>query len=713
MRRENNKIVEEGIKKLRKETEKNESVLASLQKRRMTHETIRMAADVYLAYLKSPYYKFFRDTLSYIIMLLLHYAICLSPTTVAFSGLEWTILVFYIGRFVAELKQILCIKKWLRETENDTFQSNCVRIFSVYCSDCWNRFDFASLVFYIIILILRIVTWFNDGSVANNRALAIAGYLYSLNTLCLTLRTFGQVMEQPKDVGTIQIALFSILRDVRTVLWQFLAVILAFSIAITKIYMSERSFIANESVRHKIWWAMFSHLGWSLLDRSEESGPMISVDPSSVLLARIFYAAFLIMGVVLLINMLIALLSSTYQKTEENAVREWSFKRAITIQTYNGYDPIPVPLNIIYRIYRLLRLCTKKVKKEEDNALQGFVKDLEVKYFREHANSFPVTDATKGDRVLRETERNRQMISQILYKTFSSSNGDRRTPIHEWDPNPGIQIEGPLVTCDCTEECFPDPQYHHHGARYRQPLSREFPHFEITIVETGEYKWLAIGITNEAYKTSEMPGWYEESLGYHTDDGNIFHNTKNLEDAIGTKGPAMARRGDRIGCTVLFEERRDADGKIPVFFTLNGSEIILEGGESPGKSLIFVDFEKPLFPVIGMTVGSRVLAKMCVSEDELQKDMSKVFDHIIYAREDVVRQSLEIQELKSDFADVRQEMNAKEDNMRHNMEDIVCNEVKKATKCLEDIVSNEVKKAMKCLEEKLDALLVKLSEKDN
>lgn len=91
---------------------------------------------------------------------------------------------------------------------------------------------------------------------------------------------------------------------------------------------------------------------------------------------------------------------------------------------------------------------------------------------------------------------------------------------------------------------------------------------------------------------------------------------------------------------------------------------------------------------------------MCVSEDvdhysprfdELQKDMSKVFDNI-------VRQSLEIQELKSDFADVRQEMSAKEDNMRHNME---------------DIVSDEVKKATRRLEEKLDALLVKLSEKDN
>ena len=38
---------------------------------------------------------------------------------------------------------------------------------------------------------------------------------------------------------------------------------------------------------------------------------------------------------------------------KENAVREWSFKRAITIQTYEGYDPIPVPLNIIYRTYKI------------------------------------------------------------------------------------------------------------------------------------------------------------------------------------------------------------------------------------------------------------------------------------------------------------------------------------------------------------------------
>lgn len=38
---------------------------------------------------------------------------------------------------------------------------------------------------------------------------------------------------------------------------------------------------------------------------------------------------------------------------KENSIREWSFKRAATIETYADYDPIPVPLNIIYRFGKL------------------------------------------------------------------------------------------------------------------------------------------------------------------------------------------------------------------------------------------------------------------------------------------------------------------------------------------------------------------------
>ena len=64
------------------------------------------------------------------------------------------------------------------------------------------------------------------------------------------------------------------------------------------------------------WWMMVGHLGWSLLGLSGESDPLASVDDTSEHIARILYAAFIIFGVILLLNMLIALLSNTYQRTE-------------------------------------------------------------------------------------------------------------------------------------------------------------------------------------------------------------------------------------------------------------------------------------------------------------------------------------------------------------------------------------------------------------
>ena len=89
-------------------------------------------------------------------------------------------------------------------------------------------------------------------SVTNNRSLVIAGYFYGLNTMFLTLRAFGHVMETTRQIGPIQIALFHILTDLVTIFWQFIAAILAFSIAITKVYVAEKSFISEDN-RNDLW----------------------------------------------------------------------------------------------------------------------------------------------------------------------------------------------------------------------------------------------------------------------------------------------------------------------------------------------------------------------------------------------------------------------------------------------------------------------------
>ena len=116
-----------------------------------------------------------------------------------------------------------------------------------FCSDRWNILDLITLIIYFATFVLRMVTLVASESVTDNRSLVISGYFYGVNTMFLTLRAFGHVMETTKQIGTIQIAFFRILSDLVTIFWQFIATILAFSIAITKVYLAEKSFISQDN----------------------------------------------------------------------------------------------------------------------------------------------------------------------------------------------------------------------------------------------------------------------------------------------------------------------------------------------------------------------------------------------------------------------------------------------------------------------------------
>lgn len=67
-------------------------------------------AESYREYFTTPYFIFVRDTLSYLTLLGLHFALCVSPSGIPFSGLEWVILVFFMGRILMESKQFRDVK---------------------------------------------------------------------------------------------------------------------------------------------------------------------------------------------------------------------------------------------------------------------------------------------------------------------------------------------------------------------------------------------------------------------------------------------------------------------------------------------------------------------------------------------------------------------------------------------------------------------------
>ena len=46
--------------------------------------------------------------------------------------------------------------------------------------------------------------------------------------------------------------------------------------------------------------------------------------------------------------------------------------------------------------------------------------------------------------------------------------------------------------------------------------------FKVMILESGETRWLGIGVVFDQYDTNEMPGWEAGTVGFHTDDNQIF-----------------------------------------------------------------------------------------------------------------------------------------------------------------------------------------------
>lgn len=124
----------------------------------------------------------------------------------------------------------------------------------VYCplfllclgSDMWNYLDVIVEIMYVFIVILRITTIARGGIPYNNRLLEISNYLYGINTLLMVLRV-SSILELSPTIGPLQLALYRMCGDLLIIVSQYCFVILGFSMAITKSYKAELSYLTAPS----------------------------------------------------------------------------------------------------------------------------------------------------------------------------------------------------------------------------------------------------------------------------------------------------------------------------------------------------------------------------------------------------------------------------------------------------------------------------------
>jgi len=101
---------------------------------------------------------------------------------------------------------------------------------------------------------------------------------------------------------------------------------------------------------------------------------------------------------------------------------------------------------------------------------------------------------------------------------------------------------------------------------FHHPFSESMQYFEVQILSFGELRAIAIGAVPKGFPVEHAPGWSENSIGYHSDNGELYHASGRGK----VFGP-VPRKGDTMGCGVSLIPNNNKN--CSVFFTYNGMEV--------------------------------------------------------------------------------------------------------------------------------------------
>eukprot|EP00045_Choanoeca_perplexa_P009987 m.99587 g.99587 ORF g.99587 m.99587 type:complete len:744 (+) comp15102_c0_seq4:62-2293(+) len=272
----------------------------------------------------------------------------------------------------------------------------------IYFSSIWNLFDLLAMFMLVIVIILRMVVWTSDYP-------GEADIMYSSNVLLafsavLSILRLLNILETNSLLGPLQISIRQILQDLMVFLCILLVFVVAFSAGLTKLYESVEDIPENEEVLAAFgnfgaclrtsFWALFGLIELGTLTVEGRFAQRIQAT------GEIVFGIYMVLVFILLVNLLIAMISNTYQRIADNSDTIWKFARARLIREFQRYPSVPAPLNLVTEpISFLLKGCNINVKSwlrseghsssddaEEDTQLRRLMVTLVERHRKSHTD---------------------------------------------------------------------------------------------------------------------------------------------------------------------------------------------------------------------------------------------------------------------------------------------------------------------------------------
>uniref|UniRef100_A0A671RDR2 Short transient receptor potential channel 7-like n=1 Tax=Sinocyclocheilus anshuiensis TaxID=1608454 RepID=A0A671RDR2_9TELE len=219
--------------------------------------------------------------------------------------------------------------------------------------------------------------------------------LYAI-AVVLSFSRIAYILPANESFGPLQISLGRTVKDIFKFMVIFIMVFVAFMIGMFNLYsyyLGAKYNPAFTTVEES-----FKTLFWSIFGLSEVVSVVLKYDHKFIEnIGYILYGVYNVTMVVVLLNMLIAMINSSYQEIEEDADVEWKFARAkLWLSYFDEGRTLPAPFNLVptpksfyYLIIWvkscLIRLCKGKGHRHENELEMGML-DSRPKADRHRAN---------------------------------------------------------------------------------------------------------------------------------------------------------------------------------------------------------------------------------------------------------------------------------------------------------------------------------------
>ncbi|XP_052804145.1 transient receptor potential cation channel subfamily M member-like 2 isoform X2 [Mya arenaria] len=351
------------------------------EKLKAAEEWKMTARDKFYYFFNAPVIIFMYNVCSYIVFLSLYTYILIFNFEPQVSLEEIVLIIWVFAITTEEVRQIFREIYMSKKTEMVTNSSTTLATkLQSYITDTWNVVDTLTIVLFIIGVILRFLPY--------ESTFEAARVFLALNFVTFFLRLL-HIFSVHKELGPKLVMIGKMIQDLMYFLVILMVFVFSYAVASHSILYPNSPLTLKTAVQiiRKSYWNIYGELFLEEIEGEADCTYDVSLWMNSTMarcptdtgkwVVPIMMGIYMLLANVLLLNLLIAMFSNTFQKVQDNTDKHWHFQRYSLIHEYYTRPVLFPPLILLSHIFLLLRFifescCCKAMKKQRRETENDF-----------------------------------------------------------------------------------------------------------------------------------------------------------------------------------------------------------------------------------------------------------------------------------------------------------------------------------------------------